>query len=377
MKPAIERLNVNGFLSIKQAQIELRQINVLIGSNGSGKSNLLRLFELLRAVADDSLTDYVVRAGGADALLHYGRKNTNSIEIEVYFRPQGTRRPLFNIYSCSLIPSAQDTLLIGTERIGLHDRQQYPQPYWVTYTHGGVQSTLRRVASSTDRRLRGIAYYVLRCLNSYKVYHFHDTSEAAPVKQRVYYGDNLSLHADGGNLAAVLLRLQQEYPERYQQLTEIIRLALPFFGDFVLEPLEHERTLLRWRERGRDAVFSPHAFSDGSLRYICLMSLLHLPADWLPSTILLDEPELGLHPQAIRLLSAALRSAATETQVIVSTQSPLLLDNFAPEEIIVVERGEEGSTFRRLVRDPLEVWLEDYSMGELWEKNLVGGQPPR
>lgn len=377
MKPAIEQLNINGFLSIRQAQIELRQINVLIGSNGSGKSNLMRLFELLRAVADDSLTEYVIRAGGADALLHYGRKNTDSIEIEVYFRTQGSGRPLVNVYSCSLIPSAQDTLLIGTERIGLHDRRRYPQPHWNTYTPGGVRSILKHVASSDNRRLRGIAYYVLRCLNSYKVYHFHDTSETAPVKQRVYYGDNVSLHADGGNLASILLRLQQEYPERYQQLIEIIRLALPFFGDFVLEPLEQERTLLRWRERGRDAVFSPHAFSDGSLRYICLMSLLHLPADWLPSTILLDEPELGLHPQAIRLLAAALRSAAVETQIIVSTQSPLLLDHFAPEEILVVERSEQGTTFRRLARDPLEAWLDDYSMGELWEKNLVGGQPPR
>ncbi|MCX7926041.1 MAG: AAA family ATPase [Fimbriimonadales bacterium] len=377
MKPAIERLDVSGFLSIKQAQIELGQINVLIGSNGSGKSNLLRLFELLRAIVDDGLTEYVARAGGADALLHYGRRMTNAIDVQIHFRPHGARHQLVNIYACTLVPSAQDTLIIATEEVGLHDKQRHAQPYRVPYNVGGTQSILKQLSLSSDKLQRGVAYHVLKCMNSYKVYHFHDTSESAPVKQRVYYGDNLTLHADGRNLAAMLLRLQRRYPERYQQLIETIRLALPFFGDFVLEPLEHERTMLRWRERGRDAVFSPQAFSDGGLRYICLMTLFHLPAEWLPSTILLDEPELGLHPQAIRLLAAALRSAATETQVIVSTQSPLLLDNFAPEEIVVVERGEEGSTFRRLTREPLEVWLEDYAMGELWEKNLVGGQPPR
>ncbi|MEN3002464.1 MAG: AAA family ATPase, partial [Armatimonadota bacterium] len=212
---------------------------------------------------------------------------------------------------------------------------------------------------------------------SWRVYHFHDTTPAAPVKQRVYLGDNLALRGDAGNLAAILYRMRDEYPSHYAQVVERIREAAPFFGDFVLEPLPADRLLLRWRERGHDVVFSPDALSDGTLRYICLMTLLHQPPDWMPATILIDEPELGLHPYAIKLLAGSLRMASAHAQLLVATQSPLLLDNFAPEEVLVAERGEAGTTIRRLDAEALQHWLEDYSMGEIWEKNLIGGRPPR
>lgn len=338
MKPNlfIERLRVSGFLSFQAAELELGGLNVLIGSNGSGKSNLLRVFELLRAITNDCLTEYVVRAGGADALLHYGRKQTDAIEIEVHFRDEGKQQ--YN-YACRLAPTAHDTLQLVAESFTMPD--------------------LREV------------------LHAYRAYHFHDTSESAPVRQRVYYGDNLTLRSDGGNLAAVLLRLQREHPTRYQHLLEVIRLALPFFGDFVLEPLEHEHTLLRWTERGREPIFPPAALPDGGLRYICLMTLLHLPGEWLPPTLLLDEPELGLHPSAVVLLNASLRGVAHDRQIIVATQSPRLVDGFAPEEVVVVERGAFGSFFQKLNPEFLRAWLEEYSTGELWEKNLIGGRLPR
>lgn len=375
MKPIIETLQLSGFLSIREAEIQFHQLNVLVGSNGSGKSNLLRLFEMLQSLADGAFQEYVARAGGANALLHYGRKHTEEIKIQIQF---ARTEELFNGYYCRLIPAAGDTLLIAEEAIEFHDRRNYPSPYSTGLQTVRAESALSRIDTEfTQQTDKGVAHHVRECLRSYRVYHFHDTSSTARVKGRVYIGDNLSLHADGGNLAAMLRRMWEEHPERYAHLLEFIRLAAPFFGDFVLKPLPGERVLLRWRERGSDEIFAPDALSDGTLRFICLATLLMQPPEWMPATILIDEPELGLHPFAIRLIGEALRGASQHVQLIISTQSPHLLDMFRPDEVLVVERIDGSSQFRRLKPKALEKWLSEYSMGELWEKNLIGGRPPR
>lgn len=241
-----------------------------------------------------------------------------------------------------------------------------------------AESVFTRVGTvSMSQPLSQMLTAIRTALLSWRVYHFHDTSPKSLIKRRVYIGDNLALQAEAGNLTAMLYRMREEHPEHYLHVVERTRAAAPFFGDFVLEPMPADRLLLRWRERGRDTVFSPEALSDGTLRFICLMTLLHQPPEWLPSTLLIDEPELGLHPYAINLLAGSLRMAAAHTQIIVATQSPLLLDHFAPNEVLVAERCEEGATIRRLDTESLQHWLEDYSMGEIWEKNLIGGRPPR
>jgi len=152
-------------------------------------------------------------------------------------------------------------------------------------------------------------------------------------------------------------------------------MVAPFLEDFVLEPLALNQQMIRleWREKGNDHVFGPGALSDGTLRFICLATLLLQPT--LPSTILLDEPELGLHPYAITLLADLLRGASTKTQVIASTQSVSLVNQFEPQDILVVEREDGQSMFKRLEHGAMDAWLEDYGLGELWEKNLLGGRP--
>lgn len=373
--PTIQRLRVSGFLSFSELELELGRVNVLIGSNGSGKSNLLRLFEMLRAITLDSLLEFVANHGGANALLHYGRKHTHAIEIEVEFVDLNT--DLRNSYFCKLIPTAHDELKITTERVAFHD-PNHPKPYTHDFHSRGFSSILVQPAETfRNSTLRGIVYHVRRCLMSYRVYHFHDTSPESPAKQSSRLADNITLHANGSNLAPLLYRMREESPAHYRSIVERVQQAAPFFGDFVLEPHPSVTLQLRWRERGRDTVFSPDALSDGTLRYICLMTLLHQPPEWMPAAILIDEPELGLHPYAIKLLAGSLRMAAAHTQILVATQSPLLLDHFAPDEVLVAERCEHGATIRRLDTESLQNWLEDYSMGEIWEKNLIGGRPPR
>jgi predicted ATPase len=215
----------------------------------------------------------------------------------------------------------------------------------------------------------------LQNLRSFAVYHFHDTSGTASVKHTGDLDDNYLLRPDGANLAALLYRLREKNPGDYSNIVDAIRLVFPFFDDFMLEPsrLNADRIRLEWRERGSDTYFNASALSDGTLRFICLATLLLQPD--LPSTILLDEPELGLHPYAITILAELLRGAATKTQVIASTQSVGLVNQFEPEDVIVVEREDQQSVFRHLDRADMESWLDDYGLGDLWEKNIIGGRP--
>jgi len=176
-------------------------------------------------------------------------------------------------------------------------------------------------------------------------------------------------------LAAFLYLLQETQPDYYRQIVETVRLVAPFFNDFVLRPnpFNEDKIQLEWQEKGSDGPFSANYLSDGTLRFICLATLLQQPN--LPTTILIDEPELGLHPYAIVVLANMLRSAATQTQVIISTQSVPLVNQFTPEDIIVVDRQDGQSTFERRSTANLEAWLDDYGVGDLWEKNLLGGRP--
>jgi predicted ATPase len=183
---------------------------------------------------------------------------------------------------------------------------------------------------------------------------------------------------DAGNLAAVLFRLrEQSNASAYERILSTIRLIAPFFDDFVLEPEGPglKEMLLNWRDKGSDQVFGPHQLSDGTLRAICLISLLMQPESELPDLIIVDEPELGLHPYALNVVASLFKKAAHHSQVLISTQSTSLLDNFDPDDVIVVNREGKESHFVRPDATSLESWLDEYSLGEVWEKNVIGGGP--
>ena len=222
---------------------------------------------------------------------------------------------------------------------------------------------------------------LLEHLNGWNIYHFHDTGPFSPFKKTNQLHDNHELHPDGSNLAAFLYLLHAKYESSYHLIRSAVQLVAPFFSDFALEPeeLNKETLLFGWRAEGSDAVFSASALSDGSLRFIALATLLLQPDKFRPSIILLDEPELGLHPYAITMLDSLIKQAAVETQIILATQSTLLLDHQQPEDILVADRVNGGTRITRCEddRERLLEWLEDYSLGELWLKNEIGGRPAR
>jgi predicted ATPase len=349
--------------------LELGPLNVLIGANGSGKSNLISYFKLLNEMNEGRLQEHIARVGGADSLLHYGAKQTPFIESELQFTsPLG-----LSLYSQQLAYAAPDKLFFMDERLKLFERPGTPRE---EFGAAGHLETILRSAKGFNFE---IVQVLSRLINSCRVYHFHDTSATASIRNKAYVEDNEYLHADARNLAAVLYRYRQIDVMRfvYDRIVSTISQINPLFGDFVLEPraLNPSQIMLNWHEKGRDYLLGPHQLSDGTLRVMALATLLLQQENELPSVIVIDEPELGLHPYAIGVIAALLRKVSHHTQVIVSTQSAELLNYFEPDEVIVVDRKKEESEFRRLNATELDAWLEDYSLSELWEKNVLGGGP--
>ena len=345
---AIRTITIQGFRSIAQLNdLRLHPLNVLIGANGSGKSNFLGALDLLRTSfrEEDHLSEYIVRAGGADRLLHFGVKVTTTIRFAVGF--QDGR----DDFSAELRHGAGDQLSFVVRIPDTVKTPEQQQPF-LAWFHERLQNRLEH----------------------WRLYHFHDTSS---MKKTADVHDNRHLRPDGSNLAAFLYFLSKKHETSYTQIRRTIRLAAPFFDDFTLEPLalNKDKIRLEWRHVGSDAYFDASSLSDGTLRFIALASLLLQPASLRPTLILLDEPELGLHPSAITLLASLLKQASVESRVIVATQSPILLDHFDPEDVLIAERVDGATEIRRLNGETLKIWLEDYSLGQLWEKNELGGRP--
>jgi predicted ATPase len=371
MGPSIERITLEGFKSIRSLEnFELGPVNILIGANGCGKSNFVSFFFLLREMVEGRLEKATNKAGGADIFLFGGPKVTKAIEARLEFGLNG--------YRFSLEPTADNRLIFADERIEYH-----PGPAMATTPvdrsigQGHGESQLKAgTGSGWNYR---VAQYVCEAVSSWTVYHFHDTSETAATRRRCSIRTNERLQPDAGNLAAFLYRLREEDKETYDLICETVRLVAPFFKGFKLRPKKgkDDRYLeLEWEQKDTDYVFHPSQLSDGTLRFIALATALLQPAP--PATVLIDEPELGLHPQALDVLASLILQAQERTQLIVSTQSAPLLNLFEPEQVVVMDREEGESRFRRLDADSLREWLaQDYTLGELWQKNVYGGGPTR
>ena len=368
--PALEWITVEGFKSIRSVErLPLMPLNVLIGPNGSGKSNFVGVFSFLQAILSRRLQESVTRAGGADRILHFGSKVTPSLRIQISFENE------VNGYEISLSATDIGSLFVQQETGYFWDKQHYDEPCTTVLP----RETATGAEAGVGLQRSGIGKHVGNHLARWRLYHFYDTSATSPIKQTADVNDNRYLRPDGANLAAFLHFLRHKHKESYSLIRRTVQLVTPFFDDFVLEPqaLNENKIRLEWRHRGSDAYFDVSSLSDGSLRFIALTTLLLQPVELRPSMIILDEPELGLHPFAITTLTSLIKQVSVETQVVLATQSPLLLDHFRPEDVLVAERVAGQTQFTRLDGATLETWLEDYSLGQLWEKNQFGGRPMR
>ena len=366
----LKQVILKGFKSVKDMHLELHPLNVLIGVNGAGKSNFVSFFKMLNEMMAGRLQTYIGTAGRAHSLLHYGPKTTPQVEATLQFEVENG----VDTYYMRLSHAAGDTLIFVEETLSFLQTGWPGQPKEVSLGSGHQET---RVSDAADHG-EPMARVLRHLLNHCRVYQFHDTSATARIRQYCYVGDDRWLMPDAGNLAAILYRLRrQDTSPAYRRIVGTVRQIAPFFGDFELQPTGSgdKEIILNWREKDSDEIFGPHQLSDGTLRAISLITLLLQPVQDLPDLIIVDEPELGLHPVAKNIVAGLLKKASHHCQVIVATQSSALLDAFDPDDVVVVDRVDRQSTFRRLDAVSLEEWLKEYTLGELWEKNVLGGGP--
>jgi len=346
----INNLSIENYKSLKTLeQLSLTNLNILVGSNGAGKSNFISFFKLLNKIIEKQLKPYSIEQG-IDKLLYFGLKQSNHIVGKIDFGE--------NKYRFKLKPANEGFLFLDEEEI-----------YFNTW------HLIGRANEETSLYDSKVSNWIIDALKLWKIYHFHDTSPTAAVKQYCNINNNRRLEFYASNLAAFLYKLKQKNEFSFNKIEETIKLVAPYFDKFILEPneLNPAKIKLEWRQNGSDNYFDAFSLSYGTLRFICLTTLLLQPNP--PDTIIIDEPELGLHPYAISILASLIKAFSTDKQIIVSTQSVTLLDYFEPIDIIVVDKQENHSVFKRLSSHELKDWIEEYSLGEIWEKNLIGGRP--
>lgn len=349
-------ITINGFKSLKEInRFKLGNLNIIIGANGSGKSNFIQIFHMLSAMAQNGFSKFILERGGADNFLFNGPKATSEMEMEIDFQTDAIGN---HSYRAVFSPAAD-------ERFLLSESVKQGQSGW---TACGAVSEESRIAEIRDKDC------IYDLISNIVVYHFHDISSNAPMRRSEIVEDNKRLRGNASNIAPFLLGLRENNQKEYEEIRNAVRLVMPFFDDFILDVVkmgEAEKVRLSWKQKGSDFPMQPYHLSDGSIRFICLATALLQPV--LPSIIVIDEPELGLHPLAVSILAELIQTASHKVQVIIATQSPMLIDYFSINDIIVMTRDNGVSAMKRLNPDESSIWLEDYSIGELWAKNVIDG----
>lgn len=362
----LKSFTVKGYKSIKAIDnFEPNPINILIGPNGAGKSNFISFFKFLSWLlnSDGKLQEHVAYLGGANDILHDGADATRNIDAEIAIQ----NKYGLNEYKFSLMFAKPDKLVFKEEKYRFCRKDFCGDATWSSCGVGHEEAKLPDVNNQT-------ASIILNLLRKLIVYQFHNTSDTAPMRLKWSVADGRWLKQNGENLGSFLYRLQKEERAYYTRIVRYIRQVLPFFDDFDLYE-EFGQILLRWKEKGTSKIFNAGQASDGMLRTIALISLLAQNPKDLPAVLFLDEPELGLHPSAIDAVAGLIKAVSEHCQVFIATQSISLVNNFELEDLVVIDRKGRSSEYTRPDVEKLEAYLDEFSTGQIWEKNIIGGRP--
>ena len=356
----MNRIEIEGYKSFKKIDITLNPVNLLIGANGSGKSNFLSFFEMLNRIYEKKLSPYVALNGGTARFVHKGPKVTDTIRA----------RATFNSHTYGFELKDGDNQFVF-----MHE--------WTGYT--SIDGSTDNTDISSYKNESAIKDYTgstseeqtTDYLHTISKYHFHDTGKQSPfTSESNIQNDVFYLYESGKNLAAFLFGIQQKEPMTYKRIVRVIQSVAPYFSDFYFHPNENGNIRLLWRDKFSDTVYGPTDLSDGTIRFIALTTLFLQPN---PARLLvIDEPELGLHPVAISKLAGMIKSVKDRgVQVIAATQSADLISYFEPEDVITVNQVDGETHLNRLDANHLAHWLDDYTLGDLWKNNIIKGGQPR
>ena len=369
----IDRIRIQGFRSLADVDVKLPRVALLIGANGSGKSNFIRFFELMRWMASKRLGEFVARQGGADDQLFEGSKRTSTINATVtaVFEQRRTE------YEFSLSHAHPDSLVVTNELYrsaspNSGEPLEFPAELFNRTRTEAKVGEFEHSVKVSQRIAMGNDFASL-LLNTH-IFQFHDTSDSSRLKQRWDAEDCNTLRGDAANLAAILARIENVDSRLFDRIARQIRRILPVFDRFQIEET-YGKVMLRWKLRGADKTVGPHLTSDGTLRFIALVTLLNLPREMLPQVLLIDEPELGLHPVAMEMIAHMIMQVSDECQVILATQSPLFVDYLGLDQTIVLDILSGRTEVHALKEKNYQRWLQRYSPSDLWRNNLLGGRP--
>lgn len=388
----LSHLHVTGFRSFLDQEIELRNLNVLIGSNGSGKSSLLDLFEILSRAGQQQLNNAIAERGGIDAVLTWDKptalfvlmrfaptgffiEETHGVDFELLATKQGigyrivreivTKLPALRVLEMTDGRGTAQNMLTGGSGL-----QSPPN---------GGELTLAQIR---DAQSYPTPDKVRRYLSNIAVYRGFDTYTGAPIRDAAFIGTQYAdlpptrLMDGGDNLTSVLYLMKNDpkYQDAFEEYESALRRAFPAFQELRFPPAGGQgKTILSWKVSTTKRLVEASVLSDGMLRFMCLLAALYDPEP--PSLLCIDEPEAGLHPQLLRLLASVIRGASERIQIIITTHSADLLSYLkTPEAVMVVESKNGISELQRLDEERLKGWLEEYTLGELWEQGELGGR---
>ncbi|NEW61189.1 AAA family ATPase [Sulfurovum sp. bin170] len=367
----IKSLSLSGFKTIYDLKdMEFEKINIFIGANGSGKSNIVSFFEMISYMMTDAFGQYVSENGFASSMLYHGQKVTNDITAELKFES----RTGLSEYTFRVSHTFNDNLIFMGEEIK-YTRKNSQKPFIKNLGDGGYKESKLRELYHKDMT----AKYIKNLLASIRVFHFHDTSKTAYIHQARPLESNSTLMSDAGNLAPFLYRMRDENLKYYDRIISYIRQVAPFFDTFLLEAFRNS-IQLKFKEKNSSLELGSFRLSDGTIRFIALTALLLQPKNTLPKIIIIDEPELGLHPMAIDILSEMINIASRNSQIFITTQSERLIDHFEPKNIIIMDRKQDAnnryySDFKKLNNQELSEWTDEYKLSDIWNSNIIGGRP--
>lgn len=367
-KRLIEKIRLRNILSFgdKGEEITLEPLNIIIGQNASGKSNLVDVIKLFRSLPQEKgLIKFVSRNGGISEWLWKGKSRIDSAVVEITLK--GLRGNII-VYELEFGDSLFQRLEIYNEKLKdtKNEKPLINDSFDDSFFAVTPSQFVSRSFISTYNRTKGIFLTI-------DVFADLQTNRNAELrKPQVPDAPNDFLAEDGSNLALVLNDLEHRGDTKDKIIENLKKFNLRI-KDYSIRILGGTVQLFI-REEGLEKPISAMRLSDGTLRYLCLLAILCHPEP--PPLICIEEPETGLHPDILPTIAELMIEASQRTQLIVTTHSDILVSAFSevPEAVLVCEKDEDGTHFKRLEKDKLKAWLKEYELGDLWLRGEIGGK---